>query len=157
MRGPLPCASAASRLREALVDLHEVRPVVGTVSDLEPTTVLEIEQTVREMTSRLRELTVEHREQCVTLGKARAAYERKFLEAHLRSLIDHPKRKVDEHKTYARSECIDEYEALCVAEELEKAMRHEMHSIRQILVSQGTLGRFVADEAGHGIYGRDRR
>lgn len=134
-----------------------MRPVVGTVSDLEPTTVLEIEQTVREMTSRLRELTVEHREQCVTLGKARAAYERKFLEAHLRSLIDHPKRKVDEHKTYARSECIDEYEALCVAEELEKAMRHEMHSIRQILVSQGTLGRFVADEAGHGIYGRDRR
>lgn len=131
-----------------------MRTVVGAVSDLEPTTVLEIEQTVREMTSRLRELTGEHRAQCVRLAKARAAYERAFLSAHLRSLVDHPKRKVDEHKTHARSECIDEYEQLCIAEELEKAIRHEMHSIRQILVSQGTLGRFAADEAGHGRYGR---
>jgi hypothetical protein len=119
------------------------------MTDLDPTTVLEVESTVREMTQRLRRLTAEHRDQCIELGKSRAAHERAFLTAHLRSLIEHPKRKVDEHKTYARSESIAEFERLAIAEELEKAMRHEMHSIRQILVSQGTLGRFVAEEAGH--------
>ena len=120
-----------------------------TDDELDPITVAEVEQTVRQMSERLRELMVEHREQCIELGRAKAAHEKAFLQAHLRSLIEHPKRKVDEHKTYARSESIDEFEALAIAEELEKAMRHEAHSIRQILVSAGTLGRFVAEEAGH--------
>lgn len=124
------------------------------MTDLDPTTVAEVEGTVREMTQRLRLLTREHRDQCRVLGEARAAHERAFLTAHLRSLVEHPQRKVDHHKSIAREAALEQYEQLAIAEEIEKAMRHELHSIRQILVSQGTLGRFVADEAGHGRYGR---
>lgn len=127
------------------------------MSDLDPTTVAEVENTVREMTARLRKLTVEHRHQCIALGKARAAHEKAFLQAHLRSLIEHPQRKVDHHKTIAREAALEAYEQWVIAEELEKAMRHEMQSIRQILVSQGTLGRFLQDEAGIGVYARRGR
>lgn len=126
------------------------------MTDLDPTTVAEVENTIREMTTRLRRLTAEHKEQCRKLGQARAAHERASLTAHLRSLVEHPQRKVDHHKAIAREAALEAYEELAIAEEIEKAMRHEMHSLRQILVSQGTLGRFVADEAGHGAYGRRR-
>ena len=150
---PSAHASVPVRAGACVADLPQVLEV-DPVSD--PTTVHEVESVIQEMTRRLRELTVEHREQCSVLGKARAAHEKAFLQAHLRSLVEHPQRRVDHHKTIAREAALEAYESLVIAEELEKAMRHEMHSIRQILVSQGTLGRFVADEAGHSTYGRRR-
>jgi predicted nucleic acid-binding Zn-ribbon protein len=119
-------------------------------------TLHDVVDRINAIQERLEELIEEHRKAADEFAAAEAAYERAFLTAHVRSLEDHTERKVGAHETYARHAALDEYERRESAKANELVVRHAQHSLRQVLSAYQTLGKFVADEAGHNRYGRSR-
>jgi primosomal protein N'' len=119
-------------------------------------TLHDVVDRINAIQERLEELIEEHRKAADEFAAAEAAYERAFLTAHVASLEEHPTRKVDAHNSYARHAAVDAYEAREAAKATEMVIRHAQHSLRQVLSAYQTLGKFVADEAGHNRYGRSR-
>lgn len=113
----------------------------------EPLTPFQIEERMRRVSRRLLAAIDEHKTAAETLGESKADYHRKYHEAHISSMVDHPDRKVGGHESYAQLQAADEYRAMVVAEEVEKSLRNEMHSLRQVLSALQTHHKHVGELA----------
>lgn len=111
----------------------------------EPLTPVQIEERMRRANSRLWENLKEHRKVAEDLGAAEADYHRRFHEAHIKSMVDEPQRTVGAHKSYAEMAAADEYRNLAVLKEIDKSLRNEAHSLRQILSALQSQLRSVGD------------
>lgn len=121
---------------------------------MEPTSLLEIEARLAQYADALIELIDEHEKLTDELARATAAWERKFHGKRAELYLADGKMRVDAIESIARTHAADEYDALKLVELREQFCRHAMHSLRQVLSAFQTRGKFVADEAGHGRYGR---
>lgn len=120
------------------------------VSDYQPLSPLQAEQRMRELSRRLLEIVEERRKLAEELAGAIADYHQAFHKAHIESLVDHPKRKVAEHQSYAELIAADAYRSKTVLEKMDRSLADEAHSVRQILSALQTNARMMARLAGEG-------
>lgn len=120
------------------------------------TTVVDVLDRIAAIQERLEELIEDHFKAGERFHVADSAYEAAFLSAHIASMEEHPERTVGAHNSYARYAALDQYKELQGAKALENVIRHAMHSLRAVLSAWQTTGKFTADAAGHGAYGRGR-
>lgn len=121
---------------------------------MDPMSLHDVEQKLAEYADALVELIDEHEKLTDELARAEAAYERKFHAKRAELYLSGEKMRVDAIESIARHHAADEYDALVLVRYRESFARHAMHSLRQVLSAFQTRGKFVADEAGHGRYGR---
>lgn len=113
----------------------------------EPLTPPQIEERMQRVGRRLWESTKEHRHVVDELAVAKADYNEKFHRAHVASMIDYPKRTGPGHKSYAELEAAGEYRRMVALEEVDKSLRSEQHSLRQLLSSLQSQYRHVGELA----------
>lgn len=120
----------------------------------DPLSLLEVERKIADISDRLTELVDEHEQASAALAAAEAAYERTYHSTRARLYLDNPKQKVDMVESLSRVSAVDQYDALIVARQREAFVRHAMRSLQSVLSAYQTTSKGLADEAGHGRYGR---
>lgn len=103
----------------------------------------------------LRTALVEHERVCREIGGdprtgtegAEATYKRALLRAHAASTTFHPERKVKEHEVAAEEAAFEEWAKLNALQYELRALREQMHSLRQILSAWQTQARTERDAA----------
>lgn len=109
---------------------------MATVRDVQPMNPEEANRRMRMLSSRLLDLIDEHAKVTEELAAAKAEYHRIFHHAHISSVAEYGKqRNADAHKSHAEVAASDAYRSMVMLEERDKAMRNEMHSLRQVLSS----------------------
>lgn len=121
---------------------------------MDPMSLHDVEQKLAEYADALVDLIGEHEKLTDELARAEATYERKFHAKRAELYLSGEKMRVDAIESIAKTHAADEYDHLVVVRYREAFARHAMHSYRQVLSAFQTRGKFVADEAGHGRYGR---
>lgn len=76
---------------------------------------------------------------------AEGRYKKARQEAHARSTLEHPKRRVAEHETVADAEAFDEWAYFNALSYQLKSLKEKMHSLRQVLSAYQTQARSEAD------------
>lgn len=109
-----------------------------------PWTPVEAEQRMRQVAARLLDIVDEHAALVGELGTAKADYHETYHLAHIASIDQHPARKVAEHESRAQAAALEPHRRMVMLEERDKAMRHEAHSLRQVLSSIQTNARTMA-------------
>lgn len=105
--------------------------------------------------AQLRSAIAEHDRVCREIGGdsrtgaqgAEAAHKRALLKAHAASTTFHPERKVKEHEVAAEEAAFDEWAKLNALQYELRALREQMHSLRQILSAWQTQARTERDAA----------
>ena len=104
-----------------------------------------LREDVERQASRLAEIHQEHSVLTVELADAKANYAGAKAAARLQSRADNPGWTVGEHAAQAELASLSSYRDLVICEERDKALRHEAHSIRQIMSTMQTVGRIEHD------------
>jgi hypothetical protein len=114
-----------------------------------PMTPVEAEEKIRRLAHRLLAAIDEQQEAALALADARANYNACRLKASLQSRDQYGKeRTTDHHNDYAEHEAVDLYRVMVAAEAIERSVREEMHSLRQVLSSLQTNARAMQTAGG---------
>jgi hypothetical protein len=108
----------------------------------DPMTPLEAEQLIRKVAGRLVKAIDEHANALRDEAEAKRNYNHAYLSAKVASYNEYgKKRAVGEHEAYAQAAAADESDAVLFAGASVKALKEEMHSLRQVLSSLQTNAR----------------
>lgn len=111
-------------------------------------TPAEIEKRMRRVAGRLMEAIDEHGKVCSELAEAEADYAYAYNMAHLASFDEHEDGwSVGRHESHAKSRAHPQFYAFKLLERRERALREEMHSLRQVLSSLQSHQKYLAELA----------
>ncbi len=125
----------------------------------EPSSLAEVETQMEQLDKRLLECIVEQKNHANNLLTATTEYEKKYLTVRLGLLDDAAvagvKLTQTEADQRAKLAALDLHRDLIIAEILDRSVRSEMDAIKSSLSARQTRLKMLADEAGHGRYGRN--